>query len=82
MTPWAAVNEYVTDYMERHGQNEATRDEAHDRVREMETITDGVKMLCTALNITDDRVFDMACIAANAMDDETALILAFVEEAK
>lgn len=80
MTIWAAVNEYVTDYMDRHGQNEATRDEAHARVRELETITDGVKMLCKALNLTGDKPYDIACIAADATDGETTLILAFVEQ--
>lgn len=72
MTVFAAINDFVSDFMERHGQNEATRTEAHDRVRELEAIVTKTVAFCKDLGMTDDQPVTIALIASETRRDDEA----------
>lgn len=83
MTIWAAVNEFIDDYLDRHGHNGATRDEAHARIRVLENITAKTAAFCKSLDMVDDQSFDIAMIASETHgndDAERALIVALLDE--
>jgi len=83
MTVFGAVNEFMRDYQDRHGANDASRQEAWDRVRELEAIAEKTAAFCKSLNMTDDQPFDIAMMASGTRKNdeaEAALILALIEE--
>ncbi len=46
MTHQTAYNEFIADFVERHGKNQATRDEAHEWADRIVEMARDVKALC------------------------------------
>lgn len=65
-----AYNEFIADYVERHGECKATRDEAHEVAEWIETMAKEVASLCKKYSSDAD-------IAGDAADD---LAAGFIDE--
>ena len=48
-----AYNEFIRDYVEAHGQNQATRDEAHERADKLKVIAEKAVAFCFVCGLED-----------------------------
>lgn len=65
MTPHAVYNEFITDFCERHGECQATRDEAHE-------IADRMSAFGTALG-AGARIAGMSDVDVECMVDSVTI---------
>lgn len=72
MTVWIAANEFMQDRQDRHGANDATRQEGWGRVRALEAIVTKTVAFCKDLGMTDDQPLTIALIASETRRDEEA----------
>lgn len=67
-----AYNEFISDYVERHGECKATRDEAHDVSYWILTMAEEVIDLCLKYAPARDVAADAAeCITSDFIGDNT-----------
>lgn len=78
-----AYNEFVRDYVEAHGENQATRDEAHERATKLTNLgrdvvafcrehgieTDPYDMLEDKVVLSADEAYLVACAVAVALEE-------------
>lgn len=77
-----AYNEFIRDYVEAHGQNQATRDEAHERAGKLVAFAQDAVELCLKHGVADvndwldhanfygnDDAYLVACAVAVALEE-------------
>ena len=70
-----AYNEFIRDYVEAHGQNQATRDEAHERAAWCSELGQSVVDLAKRFKLSPDTI-DWMIEAIPEIDAEEAYLVA------
>lgn len=72
MTHQAAYNEFIADFVERHGNNQATRDEAHEWADRIVGMTLEIRRLCEKYSTdplsADDAASDLVAAFIDSME--------------
>lgn len=69
-----AYNEFIRDYVEAHGQNQATRDEAHERAGKLTNLAQEAVDFCRKHSIETDPYYMLE--VTDAFDAEEAYLVA------
>lgn len=67
-----AYNEFIADYVERHGECKATRDEAHEVASWIESMAIEVARLCNKYAVQDDIASDAANDLSSTLIDDNS----------